>query len=502
MTKLAPTAEQQAAIDVFSTGDNLVLEAGAGTGKTSTLKLLAEVTSDKGLYIAYNRSIADEAAAKFPRNVQCRTAHSLAYRALGHEYKDRLGGGFQPWWKVSKALGIDSPLRAGERFLNTVTLTRLALEMVGNFCNSADPEITKYHRPFVDGLRTEQVDYHPLLAEYLLPYAEKAWALLQDPRDVQSAVKFSHDHYLKLWQLSGPKLSVEYILFDEAQDANPVIADIVRQQTEAQIVAVGDRAQAIYGWRGAVDFMDSGLPGAERRFLTKSWRFGSAIAEQANLWLEKLDTPLRLEGNEAIDSVVHSLPIEAPDAVLCRSNAGALDALLRAQAAGQKACLVGGATDISKFCAAAVELQNTGKTFHRDLVAFSSWNEVVEYVKESRSAAGDLGTWVNILERYGVEVVRNAITTMTPEAQAEVSISTAHKAKGREWNSVRIAQDFEPPTDLDGVPRELGAAEVMLRYVAVTRAQVNLEPGPLLLGVPAYDPQTGEVFESDEEVTV
>ena len=492
MSDLKPTPEQQAAIDVFATGDNLVLEAGAGTGKTSTLKLLAEATKDRGIYIAYNKAIADEAASKFPRNVRCRTAHSLAYAAVGNEFRDRLGSGFQPWYKVAKFLGVDGPLRAGDRYLNTTTQARLAMEMVSNFCNSADHQISLSHRPFVDGLITtdtngERIDYHPLLAEHLLPMAHRAWDALQDPHDVESPVKFSHDHYLKMWQLQRPRIAQDYILFDEAQDANPVIADIVAQQTDTQVVAVGDRAQAIYGWRGAVDFMDTGLPGAERRFLSHSWRFGQAIADNANLWLEQLDTPLRLTGNPDIDSVIQEF-IEQPKAILCRSNAGALASVLAAQAVDQKVHLVGGATDIGKFCDAAVELQTSGKTWHRDLIAFSSWDEVVEYVKESKASAGDLGTWVNILERYGIDTVRTAISNCVPEKQAEVCISTAHKAKGREWDTVRIADDFAPPVDKEsGEPKPLSPADVMLRYVAVTRAKLELEPGVLRLGAPQPD---------------
>jgi superfamily I DNA/RNA helicase len=38
---LTPTGEQQAAVDAFATGATVVIEAGAGTGKTSTLRLLA-----------------------------------------------------------------------------------------------------------------------------------------------------------------------------------------------------------------------------------------------------------------------------------------------------------------------------------------------------------------------------------------------------------------------------------------------------------------------------
>ena len=41
---MRPTEEQQAALAAFATGDDLVIVAGAGTGKTSTLRMLAGST--------------------------------------------------------------------------------------------------------------------------------------------------------------------------------------------------------------------------------------------------------------------------------------------------------------------------------------------------------------------------------------------------------------------------------------------------------------------------
>src|SRR6266516_5594483 len=85
-----PTSEQQAIIDAYRSGHDLVIEAGAGTGKTTTLKLLATNVPDRsGCYIAYNKAIADEARRSFPPNIECRTAHSYAFRALPAEFKDR-----------------------------------------------------------------------------------------------------------------------------------------------------------------------------------------------------------------------------------------------------------------------------------------------------------------------------------------------------------------------------------------------------------------------------
>jgi hypothetical protein len=58
---LCPTAEQAAIINTCVTGENLVLETKAGTGKTSTLRMAATKTGGRGFYIAFNRAIAGDA---------------------------------------------------------------------------------------------------------------------------------------------------------------------------------------------------------------------------------------------------------------------------------------------------------------------------------------------------------------------------------------------------------------------------------------------------------
>lgn len=75
---------------------------------------------------------------------------------------------------------------------------------------------------------------------------------------------------------------------------------------------------------------------------------------------------------------------------------------------------------------------------------------------------------------------------LDPESTADVTVSTAHKSKGREWASVKIADDFTPPRDTDQkddhgqpVPGPVDEAEARLAYVAVTRARQRLDLGGL-----------------------
>ena len=78
---ISATDEQKKILEtVKNSADNLLIAAFAGSGKTTTLQMIAEELSDKkGLYLAYNKSILEEARRKFPKNIICKTTHGLAF---------------------------------------------------------------------------------------------------------------------------------------------------------------------------------------------------------------------------------------------------------------------------------------------------------------------------------------------------------------------------------------------------------------------------------------
>jgi len=486
-TSHPPTPEQAAAIEAFGTGDNLVIQAGAGTGKTSTLRLLAEsAPRRRGLYIAFNRAIAADAKASFPRNVECSTAHSLAFRAVGHRYRDRLDGPRVRARDVAEILAINEPVRLGDDvpILAPQQTARLVMKTVARYTRSADWEIDHHHVPKTVGF-TDPAPRNALTAT-LVPLARTAWAELLQP---VGRLKFEHDHYLKLWQLSYPTLPADFVLFDEAQDADPVILSIIGNQRSAQRIVVGDSAQAIYEWRGAIDAMDK-FDGT-RLTLSKSFRFGPAIAREANRWLDLIDAPLRLTGHDPIPSRI--VPeLQEADAILCRSNAGAMREVMTSLANGRRTALVGGGDEIKRLAAAAVQLKAGAGCDHPELFAFRTWGEVQDYVAMDEGGS-DLKTMVTLIDDYGPDALIAAIdrlvdepsdrgrrpmalTTQTPD----VIVSTVHKAKGREWPAVRISEDFFPPkTDSEGLTSDPDPAELRLAYVAVTRARDTLDRGSL-----------------------
>ncbi|PNE41825.1 UvrD-helicase domain-containing protein [Streptomyces noursei] len=490
-----PTPEQTAAAEAFPTGAHLVIQAGAGTGKTTTLAMLAHTARRQrrtGRYLAFNRAVARHAARAFPAEVTCGTAHALAYTAVGRHYQARLNAPRQAGWRTGAALGIEEGmcLRIGPRKVNNKALSYTVLRTVTRFCQSADKEIAHPHVPPLRGAEAEPL--HTQLAGLVLPYARRAWADLHHPD--HGVVRFEHDHYLKMWALSAPVIPADFLLLDEAQDTNPVVEQVLTaQRAHAQLVLVGDSAQAIYGWRGARDVM-TGFDGTHLS-LSRSFRFGPALASEANRWLTIVDAPIRLTGSPRQETELCRLA--APDAILCRTNVGAMVEVIRQLDAHRRVALAGGGEPLRALARATHDLASGRRTAHPELMLFESWCELREYA-EFDPAGRDLLPLVELIDEHGADTVLGALDRLSPEASAEVTVSTAHRAKGREWSSVRIADDFTCPDDLDErdedgtpLPGPIDLDEARLAYVAVTRARSRLDIGGLswINTHPAGDPR-------------
>ncbi|WP_329240776.1 UvrD-helicase domain-containing protein [Streptomyces sp. NBC_01478] len=475
---MKPTDEQAAAADAFQAGDHLALQAGAGTGKTTTLALLAHATRRRGRYLAFNRPVAQAAGARFPNTVQCRTAHALAYAAVGHRYSRRLNAPRRPAWQTGQALGITKGIRIGDCEVTPKALSNATLRTVTRFCHTADEAITGHHVPPLRGL--EHTDLHAQLAAHIVPFARKAWADLQHPDD--GAVRFEHDHYLKIWALTRPRIQADFLLLDEAQDTNPVVEQVfLSQRDHAQLVMVGDSAQAIYHWRGAKDVM-TGFDGTQLT-LSQSFRFGPLLAAEANRWLHLADAPLRLTGTPAVPTELG--PLTRPDAVLCRTNVGAMAQVMDLMTAGCRVALVEVGDSLRALALAARDLKDGRRTTHPELILFPSWGELQDYAAHD-PAGRDLQPLVDLVDTHGTDAILAAVARLVPEQHAQVTVSTAHKAKGREWPRVKIADDFTPPRDTDqqdaegrAVPGPIDDADARLAYVAVTRARSRLDLGGL-----------------------
>ncbi len=215
---------------IQSKASKILVRAFAGTGKTTTLVGFAKANATlRILYLCYNSSVEKAAKGKFPRNVVCKTAHSLAHAVYGIQYAH----------KKTKNLRLTDIARG----LDTQDweLVRDVLATLNNYMASADAELGRPHFPrFRD--KAFLTSAQERFLKQGLDMARVVWRRMVDLQD--TGMLMPHDGYLKLYQLSKPDLSQRFdcMLLDEGQDINPVIADIAHWQ-RIKMAIVGDPHQ-------------------------------------------------------------------------------------------------------------------------------------------------------------------------------------------------------------------------------------------------------------------
>ena len=503
------TGQQQEICDAAVAGDHLLVQALAGTGKTTTLTaasraIAAARPNDSIVYTSFTKSvILDARKGRFGPNVTPSTMHSLARRALLQtDYAAKLENGPKGAARAdqwAQMLGIpDDPGAYGVPAdggsvqaiadgppADAEAVAAMVMATIKKFRDSAARKPTTRHLP-------PELATHPggPLARAVVDYARKAWADISDPGNAAlcaagGALQVSFDDYLKVWALSGPRIDAQVIMFDEAQDVNECMREVILQQAgRAQLIFVGDSQQSIYAFRGAQDslpIMAQRFPAARQLPLTQSWRFGPALAEFANLYLQLLRSPLRLQGNPAVETVIG--PVEVPDAIICRTNATAVAEAVTAIDNGKRVAFASDrGNDMIAFARAARDLKNGRRTKHPDLAQFRDWDQVTECAYSGDEAYKHLQTFVRLIKNHGADDLIALLGQLVSEKDPhDITIGTVHQAKGLEWDRVRIAGDFKGPAEDPATGEIVMPSGEALRamYVAVTRARKNLDPGPL-----------------------
>lgn len=486
MSDFKPTEEQIHAITTAHYGETFVLDACAGSGKTTTARKMCQAIDGRVICLMYNSAAAKDARASFPAGVKVSTTAALAWHKYP-EYQDRMNPRAKrvPAKDTAVLAGLTKPVQLGGSIsMNPVTVASWALETIQKFCYSASVRITEKHTPpiLAFGLEPLQED---LLRSEIVAWARKIWT---DAIKIGSKHRFTMDYAFKLMVMSPPDLGYDAVIIDEAQDSNYATLHLLKAQINSQLIAIGDPCQQLYGWRGASDIM--GEFQGPRLALSQSFRFGNRIAEEADKWLEHTRNPMRIKGNPAMDSRVTDRDLPQTDAILCRNNATVMARAIEQLEEGKEVAIVGGTEALQLLAQAASKLMNGEKTSHPELSVFADWGELMAFTEEP--GGGDLKALVQLVNQYKVKGILSACDKLTSETRPtwgrgkdtwsppDVVVSTAHKAKGREWMNVEVADDFKEPEPVndpvtgEASPGVITRNEAMLNYVTVTRARSHL----------------------------
>jgi superfamily I DNA/RNA helicase len=467
-----PTGEQEAILN--SNGRVIRINARAGTGKTTTLVMLAEKNHDKrALYLVFNRKAREAAQQRLPANVQVHTVHSLAYRSEGYRWKGSLGG-FSPV-DMLPAFGKDKIAHH---------LAGISHQFLTFFLNSPYTKLEDATSPFGQHLTPEQSSI----------FEKHEERIIQASRDIATAWNrrekpCPHDFYLKLFHKSGQfhkELDrYDMILVDEAQDLSPVMIDAI-EKCRKRIVLVGDSHQQIYGFRYAVDAMRR-VNCDEELQLTLSFRFGSPIAELASLFIQeaKKDKNFRIRGNPEKTSTVSlssrppSRKDDATRAILTRTNPGLFSNAMQLRSEGKAFHFERDLQGVLMRTLDVYRLFRGQKDKIRDVFigSFDSLQQLEEYSESMNDFP--LAGMAQIVKKYGDDSFPSAVFEMSKATRngnaadrpAGVTLSTIHTAKGQEYDEVYIDRDIAENLGVavhnGPLPHE---EEVNVAYVGFTRA--------------------------------
>jgi superfamily I DNA/RNA helicase len=472
---LTPSDEQAAIIERAAAGDSFKIVAFAGTGKTTTIEMLAAALAPKSvLYLVFNKAAQREAEARFAAqpHVKTMTANALAYATLARSDRSRLQNDNLTAEYVWQQFMLERGALAKFDEKKRVRAARTVIGAYKAFLISNEPVVQPQHVP-LNGFDSEHI-------------ASLARRLAASIAQV-TQLPITHDVYFKWYALSDPAMGADVVVLDEAQDLSAVMVGAIERQNEVQTIYCGDPHQQLYEFRGAINALQQIL--LPSMPLTETRRFGPAIALAANRILEVKGEPGRIVGISNDPGATYGGFAEAPDVVLSRTNLGLIEAALRAidrhsrifirGATGRNGRAGNGAGELMQSVLAAYDLFQGRRSTQAMFGRFESWDDLREASNED--GGKQLSPFVRAVEKYKANVPRVVAQirdSSTPiEAEADLVLSTTHRFKGEEADVVELGSDF---SDIVNEIDDLVVSEAAIAYVAVTRAKSQLYYGGAL----------------------
>lgn len=456
-----------------------ILEAVAGSGKTTTLIHATKLMKGSVFFGAFNKAIAEEIAHKTASNpnVCASTLHSAGYSI----WKNHVGKCEVNSWKVTNIFRELFPAEEDQEF---------------SYCVR---DLVSFAKQAAFTERSAGEDY--LWAEFIDRYSistpddNQAIAMAQEVLRVSNAQRniLDFDDMIYFPVLHNVRSATQYdwVLIDEAQDTNYSRRklSLLLLKEGGRLVAVGDRHQAIYGFTGAnsdaLDLIRQEVK-AITLPLTVTYRCPQLVVEEARKYVSHITA---FEANP-VGKVAHLeqkdlFSASAGDVILCRVNAPLVELVYKF---------------ISKGIGAKVEGKEIGtnlKSLLSKIPEFSSWASFSLGLEvwgdkevEKLEKKGHMVKARNLQDKlYCLNIILHRAESVDPRSSSPkqsilreidslfgdnlsgvVILSSIHKAKGREWKNVYY---LTTPTRKNLQDWEL-EQERNLAYVAITRSMENL----------------------------
>ena len=472
---MIPTTQQLHILDILKNSDeNIIIEAGPGTGKTRTLRLIDNAIAARYnvLYLAFNKRIVDEANApdddgspKFNETTEIRTINGACHRVWGQTASGRLTVDKQKTLNIFRTLvGTLSKGQQDEAWIDYQLIKDSVgkAKALGYIPDDVDSRSERLVEPdvFFDSLEEKPSKQAQVIIDDILRQSIKlAYA---------GSIDFDDQVYMSVL-FGGSFPEYPLVLIDEAQDLSPINHAMLERFVSkgARLVAVGDPWQSIYAFRGAVQ---EGMNDIKRNFnctvadLSVSFRCPSEIVKRAQWRNPKLTWSK--EGGEAVglnNLHIDDLPDDA--VVICRNNAPLFNFALRLLANKRGVTVTG--TDIgAKIINIMNKLGPDNMKQEQVVDAIEQWRQ--DKLAVQSTTANDTADCMRVFACFGKTLSEaTGYAEYMFQQRGTITLTTGHKAKGLEWERVYHLDPFLIRMDKE-------EQEKNLSYVITTRSMNGL----------------------------
>ncbi len=475
---------------------SFVVGAGAGAGKTSTLKELAKRLNDgkRGiLFLAFNKSIANELQTKVGNFCDCKTLHAQGFVALAKAIQTLYGKkGVMDARKWVSYIQNNYSVLSNYDFESVADNMRS--ELISTFCYNTSAILDKCRLELIksgDMNAIESVIEHYGL-ETIADEAEAVNTLLQIAYNVTETYDFTDMITIPAINTNVTKYINTYknVFVDECQDLSKAQQTLMLASVAkgGRFIAVGDRHQAINGFAGADNQSFDRLvelSGGNEFPLSICYRCGKDIVRLANEIVPELEY-WENSDNGTISNVTDLSTIRKGDMIICRKSAPLLGLALKMIAKGIPAKVKG--LDIAKNLINMVT-KFKAKTIQSLYTKLDNeYEKILKEVEKKGHTNPKCSTRArNFMDKYEcIKVVADECSTIAEiknklesifadyTKSNEITLSTIHKAKGLEADNVFIVLPNKLPLTFKGQKEWEYEQELNLKYVAITRAKKNL----------------------------
>ena len=436
----------------------------AGAGKTSTAVAVVEAYKPTNVfYTAFNKAIIEEARTKFPRNVECKTVHALAFKYV----------------KLLKDLKELSYSDIKESI--PYEYKKIIINCIGEYFRSSFITVEEYF---------ESVD-EDILSTPLSPGIIEKLTVKYISKMEEGTISPTFDFMLKTLHilLATDDISIKYdlVILDECQDTVPVTLEIFKLIRAKKKLLLGDTFQNIYGFLNTVNGFELLSDEIIKLQLTQSFRCSESIAAAIQRYGRKYLSPdFIYRGNPKITDYV-----QGDTSYLSRTNAVIIQRIYEMNRINKPYSLTRGIGEIFGLPLAIVNAasgrpvynakykflsdehkkfinSNTHKTFHSYLLDMFSFDVAIE---------GAIKTLMNFAnKRINIFDVMQKAKKVKPDPST--ILTTVHTFKGLETDSVYIEDNLNKMIE-EIVDKESFSPEdkemLNLYYVAISRARVKLD---------------------------